>query len=219
MSKKKEKQVSIVGSSYFQPITDLIGRLLKHKYPGPNAVQSGYFENGYAVSIVLLLVAMLESYIVRLRYVHNSQVLLKIRNPIKVLLKLFPRFRLKKALTDVYVLRDSVFHNHLWEIEYSWHSSPPMIFKNATKSQAFGDSKYVDRVNLKTRRTKALNLHVVPTRVDRRDALKVFNTIWKTLIFLESKDRFQCYVSHIHVKFRGKTILFSELINEIEKSF
>lgn len=218
MSEKKEKQVSIVGSSYFQPITDLVRNLLKHKYPGPNAVQSGYFESGYAVSIVLLLVAMLESYIVRLRYVHSSKVSPKTRNPIKVLLRLYPKFRLKKALTDIYVLRDSIFHNHLWEIEYSWHSTPCMIFKNASMNKAFGDNKFVDRVNLKTRRTKALNLHVIPTRVDRRDALQVFDTVWKTLIFLESKDRSQCYVSHIHVRFRGKSILFSELRYELAKS-
>lgn len=218
MPRKKEKQVSIVGSSYFQPIADLVDKLLKHPKHAPNAVQSGFYENGYAVSIILLLVAMLESYIVRVRYIHNSMVPAKIRQAIEILIKVYPTFRLKKSLTDIYVLRDSIFHNHLWEIEYSWHSSPSMILHSASKNPAFGDIKYAHRVNLKTRRTKALNLHVVPTRVDRRDAYKVFITVWKTLLYLESKDRSQCYISHIHVRFRKKTILFGELIKEIAES-
>ena len=50
-----EKQVSILGSSYFQPIADLIERWLAQPRPRPNAVQSGYSEAGYAASVVLSL--------------------------------------------------------------------------------------------------------------------------------------------------------------------
>jgi hypothetical protein len=90
-----------------------------------------------------------------------------------------------------------------------------MDFVGAVKDPAFGDKKYPVRVNPNTRRTKALGLAVVPTRVDRRDVKKVFATIWKTLLFLESKDRKQCYVSHIHVRFRGKTVLFGDLLGQL----
>ena len=77
---------------------------------------------------------------------------------------------------------------------------------------AFGDKKYPGRVNQNSRRTKALGIAIVPTRIDRRDAKKVFQTVWKTLRFLEAKNQNQCQVSHIHIRFRGKTVLFGDLI-------
>ena len=113
-------------------------------------------------------------------------------------------------------MRDAIFHNHLWEIEYSFGGSPDMVLISAVKDPAFGDFKYTDRVNPKNRRTKALGLSVVPTRVDRRDVHKVFKTVWKTLMFLEKKDINQCYVSIMRVGFRGKLILFSELLAHLE---
>lgn len=162
--------------------------------------------------MILLLVAMFESYVVRVRYVQRPAVPVRLRTAIDVLLHLYPRLRHRKALTDVYVVRDALFHNHLWEIEYSWGGSPAMVLHGAIKDPAFGDKKYSARVNPNTRRTKALGIAVVPTRVDRRDARKIFETVWKTLLFLEAKNRNQCYVSHIHIRFRDKTVLFGALI-------
>ena len=185
-------------------------RWLLHPARRPNAVSSSQY--GYAVSIILLLVAMFESYVVRVRYIQRNQIPANVRSALDVVMHLYPRLRHRKALTDVYVLRDVIFHNHLWEIEYSWGGSPAMIFHGAVKDPAFGDKKYNVRVNTNIRRTKALGLSVVPTRVDRHDTRKVFATIWKTLLYFESKNRNQCYVSHLHVRFRGSSVLFSELI-------
>ena len=190
----------------------MLDRWLARPSHRPNAVQSGYYEHGYAASVTLLLVAMLESYVVRVRYIQRSVVPANLRTAIDVLLHLYPRLRHRKALTDVYVARDAIFHNHLWEIDYSWGGSPSMVLHGAVKDPAFGDKKYSARVNATTRRTKALGISVVPTRVDRGDVKKVFETVWKTLLFLEGKNRNQCYVSHLHVRFRGKSVLFGDLV-------
>jgi hypothetical protein len=90
-----------------------------------------------------------------------------------------------------------------------------MVLHSAVKASACGDRKYNARVNPKTRRTKALNFHIVPTRVNRVDTRKVFEVVWKTILFLESKDSFSCYVSNTHVRFRGKMRLFGELHSEL----
>ena len=47
---------------------------------------------------------------------------------------------------------------------------------------------------------------------------EVFQTIWKTLLYLENKNKNQCYVSDTHVRYRGKTILFSDLIDEFKNA-
>jgi hypothetical protein len=219
VSRRKQKLVSILGASYFQPIADLLDRWLSRpKPPRPNKVQSGYFEHAYAAAVILLIVAMFESYVSRLRFAQRPRVPVNTRHALDVLIGLYPKFRQKEALADVYVVRDAIFHNHLWEIEYSWSGSPSMILHNAVMDPAFGDKRFRSRVNLHTRRTKALGLNVVPIRLDKRDVLKVFETTWKALLFLESMDRWQCYVSDQNIRFRGKTRLFSGLRDELAKA-
>lgn len=218
MVRKKERQVSILGPSYFQPIANLVERWKVFTRHRPNKVQSGFYESGYASSVVLLLVAMFESYVVRLRFVQGPKVPATARTALDVVFSVFPQLRHRKALIDVYVLRDSIFHNHLWEIEYSCGDSPTMVMHLASKHPAFGDKKYAARVNPTTRRTRALDLNIVPTRVDRRDVLKVFSTIWKTLVLFEAQNRFQCYVSHRTVRFAGKTMLFSDVVDQLRST-
>lgn len=215
LTRHNEIQISILGSAYFQPIADLIDHMLSHGMLRSNAVQSGYFENGYAASIVLLLVAMFESYVVRARFVLRPRDVANRCPVVNVLLRLYPKLPNKKALEDVYVLRDAIFHNHLWEIEYSISKHGHMIYRKAAKDPDSGDRKHAARVNPSTRRTKTLKLHAVPTCIDRQDVKKVFATLWTLLIFLESKNRNQCYVSHVHVKYRRKRILFSELLEDL----
>lgn len=215
MARGKETLVSILGSSYFQPIANLVERWKAFTPYRPNKVQSGFYEHGYASSVILLLVAMFESYVVRLRFVQGTKVPANARTALDVVFAVFPRLRHRKALIDVYVIRDAIFHNHLWEIQYSWGGSPTMVMHAASKHPAFGDRKYTARVNPATRRTRALGVNVVPTRVDRRDVRKVFDTIWKTLLLFEAQNRFQCYVSHEHVRFDGKSVPFSDVLAQL----
>ena len=137
------------------------------------------------------------------------------RSAIDVVLAVYPRLRHRKALMDVYVLRDLLIHNHLWEIEYEWGGSHPMVLQSAKRHPAYGNKMYDARVNQITRRTKALGLNVLPSRTDRTDVLKVFDTLWRTLLVFEATDRFQCYVSDQNIQFRGNTRAFSELREEI----
>lgn len=212
MAQTKNALISILGSSYCQPIADLIEQWMSRPQPKSNTVKSSLLECGYAASVVLLLVAMFESYVVRVRHIRRAPP--KLRTALEVLFHLYPRLRHRKALKDVYVLRDTIFHNHLWEIEYSCGSSG-IVLRGAVRNPAFGDKKYFVRVNPKTRRTKALGLSVVPIRVDRRDARRVFQTVWKTLLFLEYKNRNQCYVSQLDVRFCGKIVLFGNLVRRL----
>ena len=218
MAKTQDQLVTILGSAYFQPIADLIDRLLKKQRRRPDRIQSGMRENGYSAACVLLLVAMFESYVSRLRYIHGSKFNNSKHTALYVVFTAFPKLRHKNALTEVYVLRDLLTHSHLWEIEYEWGGSVPMKLINAKRHPGYGDTKFADRVNPKTQRTKALRLSAIPTRVDRTDVLKVFGTIWKTLLQFENANRSQCYVSHLNVQFRGQLVLFSSLYEELESA-
>ncbi len=218
MPHRREKLVTVVGSAYFQPIADLVDRLVRRKPHRPNRVQSGHYEHGYSAAIVLLLVAMFESYMSRVRFVQAGRVTSKVRSALDVVFSVFPRLRHRLALEEVYVLRDLLMHSHLWEIEYEWGGPVPMVLKSATLNPGYGDKKFHDRVNMRTYRTKAIGLSVFPSRIDRRDVLKVFDTIWKTLERFQNQDINQVSVSHLHVRFQGKTVEFGSLRNEIQSA-
>lgn len=218
MPRHLSNMVTIVGSAYFQPIADLVERLLRRKPHRPNRVQSGYDEHGFSAAVILLLVAMFESYMSRVRYVRPTVVSSKTRSALNIALSVFPRLRHRVALEEVYVLRDLLMHNHLWEIEYEWGGPVPMVLKKATLHPSYGDKKFNDRVDMKSYRTKALGLAVFPSRVDRRDLLKVFETLWKTLLRFEANDLNQCSVSHQHVRFRGQNITFGSIIDEVRRA-
>ena len=47
----KDSLVTIVGSSYFEPISVLLEKLNKYDKGSSNEVQAGYFVNGFASSI------------------------------------------------------------------------------------------------------------------------------------------------------------------------
>jgi len=161
---------------------------------------------------------MFESYVSRLRFVRGATISASLRNATEVVAAAYPKLRHRKALADVYVLRDLLIHNHLWEVEYEWGGSQAMVLRNATRHSAYGDKKYNARVNQIAHRTRALGLSVLPSRVDRTDVLKVFDTLWKTLLVFEATSRHECYVSHENVDYRGATKLFSELRDEIRNA-
>ena len=216
MPRQRDSLVTVVGSAYFQPIGDLVKRLVRRKPHRLNRVQSGYDEHGYSASIVLLLVAMFESYMSRVRFVQPGRVKTQVKSALDVVRAVFPSLRHMSALEDVYVLRDLLMHSHLWEIEYEYGGPVSMVLKQATLHPGYGDKKFLARVNMKTHRTKALGLSVFPSRVNRRDVLKVFETIWKTLQRFEKQNLNQVSVSNVRIRFGTQRMLFSELHDELE---
>lgn len=64
--------VTIVGSSYFQPISLLLEGLEKDDKGSSNEILAGYRVNGFASAIVILAVVCLESYVMRVRYINKA---------------------------------------------------------------------------------------------------------------------------------------------------
>ena len=200
--------VSIIGASYLQPIADLVDRALRWPATKRGAPSALYYDNAYSVSIVLLLAALVESYATRVRYFKGMPTGIARSTVAQYLKGVFPDFRLMKALTEVFVLRDAIFHNHLWTVDFTYR---PMRVKSATLVPHREDTKFKSAVRTGGTRTQTLKLHIVPTRVDRRDTVKVLEVVWKTLLFIESKDRRYCYVSDHNVSFRGRMKPFAEV--------
>ena len=202
MATSRERIVTVIGSSYFQPMADLLDRWLARRRPRPNATQAGYYENGYAASFIVLLVAMLESYVARIRFRRKAALPPDPASIPNLLLHVFPDIPNHDELLEVFVVRNAIIHNHLWEIDFSPGRTYPMVVRQATRDPADGTTtSYKNCVSEKLRRTKKLRLTVNPIRVDRKDAANVFRVIWDTLLFIESKDLDLCSVSQLGVRY------------------
>jgi hypothetical protein len=95
-----------------------------------NTVKALSYDNAYATSIVLLLIASVESYATRLRYVRGPALNGKKYTVPNYIKHVFPDFLFVKALIEVFVLRDAIFHNHLWEVQFT---SQPMSLISANQ--------------------------------------------------------------------------------------
>lgn len=207
-----DRIVTIIGSWYFEPIAQLYAEMENSCSDHATAIRANARENGYAASICLLTVACLESYAMRAWYLHNPDARdASGQQVVKFLPALYDDFPYSEELKELYVLRDSLMHNHIWEIEYDAPQNGAATIQSIDKKST-GDVKYKNAVDPELRKTKRLHLNVNPIRVGRWDATRAIVAVWSILEFLEGKDHNQCGVSHLHVKYKGDSHALASLI-------
>lgn len=202
--------VTIIGDSYFEPICTLLEKLEKFEEQ-TNDLQSGFFVNGFSASICLLAVACLESYVMRVRFVQKASQKDIDKTPVvNYLRNLYKHFPYNDQLTEIYILRDIIIHNHLWELGFILEGEG-ISLTSATK-RSKGDPKYHNNVDESARKTKVLGLTVNPIKVGKIEVKQVLKTMWEVLLFLENENRNQCYVSAAHYRYKGKLVQFGAVI-------
>jgi hypothetical protein len=208
--------ITVVGSSYLQPIADLLERLLKRPVSGagPSGV-SGY-ENGYSASIVVLLVALLESYVARLRFVRRTENIPGHLSTSELLAKFFPALPTREHLVEVLLVRNVLAHNHIWHLDVSEFEELGAPTLATPQELGFQTNKHYEQVvDIGSRKTCLLRLNVSPTSVDRSDVRKVFDVVWKTLEFMQAQNYGHTPLAGSTVGFRMKRRQFAELLKEI----
>ena len=208
--------VTVVGSAYFQPIADLVQNLLRRPPGGPFPAGMGVRENGYSASLVVLLVAVLESYTARLRFVRNSELTAGGRSTPDLLAEYFPDLPTKEELIEVFLLRNVVVHNHIWRLDVSDYEAAGSPTLSSPQELGFQPNQHYDAVvDVEARKTRKLGLPASPTAVGRRDVLKVFEVVWSTLTFMNRKDFRHTPLGGRTVGYGGKFRQFEELIGEL----
>ena len=202
--------ITIVGSSYFQPIADLVERLLKRPVSAPGPSGTGHWENGYAAAVTVLLVAVLESFTSRLRFMRTGEFEAGGMSVPDILRRYFSDLPNYDELVEVFLLRNIVVHNHVWHLNVSEFPETSTI----ATPQDLGfktNQHYEPVVNVATKRTRQLALHATPTSVDRTDVAKVFDRVWGALWFMHSRSFQHTPLAGRTVGFRGERIQFEEL--------
>ena len=209
--------ISVIGSAYLQPISDLLENLLNQPISGKGPAGSSMHENGYSSALIVLLVTLLESYTARLRFVRRDENIPGNVSTPELLSKYFSEFPNKDELTEVFLIRNVLAHNHIWHMDVSDFDTLGAPTLATPKELGFNTNKHYEQVvNIETRTTRLLELNINPTSVDRTDVHKVFNLIWGTLQFMNSQNYSHTPLAGSNVKFRGARRNFEDLINEIK---
>lgn len=207
--------ITVVGSAYFQPISDLVENLLKRPKPDQYPAGTSHRENGYSASLIVLLVAVLESYTARLKFLRNAETPASKGTP-ELLAELFPDIPTSEELVEVFLLRNLVVHNHVWHLDVSDGEDKGAPTLTTPQQLGFQVNKhYSSVVDLPTRRTLKLGLNASPTAVDRGDVQKVFSVIWSTLAFMNAKDYSQTPLAGRTIRFRNANRQFEDLLSEL----
>jgi len=195
--------------SYLHPITALLEQSASFNSEGPNEVQAAPMENGYSAAIIILTVFLIESSINRTQYIRNEQ---PPKKPLDFVHSTYPKSGFLEKLEELFVVRDAIAHNHVWEAQFSWEDQSQMHLISAKKGQGYGDKKFKKVLNPQTRKTRQFGLNLFPTSICRADAVLVLKTAVEFLLFLENEDRRYVYISPQPVKFNGRITTFVELV-------
>lgn len=206
--------ITIIGSAFYQPIADHIGKLAACKPNSPTSPNVGHHENGYCASIVILLVLAFESYVSRMIYLHHRKTgegrSQEQRQTHRYIQHLDPEFPLLEELQDVYVVRDSLAHGHLWGVDYVIRHDRTDVTKREL-FEGFGDKKMRQRVDMDTGKTKHMGCNVLPTSIGVRDAATVFRVLAMSLDRLVKVGLIEQAAVRDHARYDSKNIQFWSL--------
>jgi len=184
---------------------------------GPNEVQASHNENGAAVAIIVLAVLSIDSALGRTRYVREENAR---EHAVKTLQRLNAG-GLADDIEELFVLRDAIAHNHLWEGSILSDPEKGLRYSSVQKLPGYGDEKSARTVDEETRQTHRLHLDVVPRRMHRQTAVVVLRKCVEVLRFLQRKDLNYLGSNdpHIACRFQGTDgfISFYEWVDRLQE--
>ncbi len=213
--------ITCIGDAYKQPIADLVENLHR-RYP-----RLSYMEKDYSLPIILLSVAMFESYMARAAYLslspedrkripelfEESVVKGQLKTGYDIFQDLYASYPKISEIREVYVLRDALTHNHLWE-----YTTDGEVIRRILG----GNKAYKENVDFDTLTTKTLKLPILPGHQTWQTARSCFKAIWDAFGYVESSKPVdvlsRCGSFYVHVgtslssQFPGqRTVSLSEL--------
>jgi hypothetical protein len=214
MNNQRQKIITCLGLSLFYPLVDLYRKLEETNFTGNSKIQKSMTESGYSCSIILQTAVIIESLTNRTRYLCKTRY--RNNQKIKVLEFLRKYFKSEEELIDkveeIFILRDSIAHNHLWTIGYNFDTdySETKIYHRLIS--IYGDSKFNQNVCRKTRKTKKLKLNIVPIKISKKDVQIVFGVLKEFCDLLDNKKK--TVVKNFSTEWKGSYISLVEFLDK-----
>ena len=139
----EQEYITVIGKNLLIPMTKLLESLKLSGVRSVNEVQTSVFENGYASAIILLAIVLLESILNRTRYIMDSIPKGRRSNVLTFFQKSFPDSGLYNKMVELFVVRDVIAHNHIWDAKIKWDKEDYSLkLVSASLSNGYGDSKF-----------------------------------------------------------------------------
>lgn len=213
----RQIKISCIGISFIDPAIDLYLKLKRLKFSGYSKTQVSSRENGYSVSIIVLLILIVESSLNRIRYLEKN----KTDNLKFFSSKFSNNSDWINKLHEVYVLRDLIVHNHIWRISYEFDNNYNEIKIYQKLLEGYGDKrgdkKYKNYVNKRKKIAKTMKLNVNPIKINKEDVNKIFKFLSDFFKFVEGQNRGYFPLSNFHFKYRNKYLTFYEFVDKVVK--
>lgn len=181
----RQKIITVVGATYIEFIVmDLMSKTFeayKKLIFSHRRFQNSMWEHGHATAAIILTAIGIEAYRNRIYYVEKDNISRgnnAVSNDLGDILgrknQAFPASKLKQLLTEVFVVRDVIAHNHIYEVEVLTAHDWKMLGHKQKLLKGYGfDRKYKVSVNPRTRKTRLLRLNVQPAKIGFEDLFKV----------------------------------------------
>lgn len=178
----RQKYITVIGSSFLEFVVwGLIDESLRAYLNtdfSKRRFQTSVWEHSHAASAIVLSVIAIEAFRNRIYCLKGIRVdrnvpddLCKILRDEKVG---FPADKFQNILTEVFVARDVIAHNHIYQVEVFSDKEWVMMGHKQRLLKGYGfDSKYRRSVNSRTKKTKLLKLNVQPAKIGFEDIFKV----------------------------------------------
>lgn len=182
--------------------------------PGGNEVQVSVHEHAVAASVFLIIAAIIEGSIERLRL---DLLEITANDSKSCVAHLRDLLSLSGSLLDdedqaviqhveeLFAVRNAVAHSHVWrgtiDAESMVWIEQPVLMRDQ-----FGDTRH-DRVTAGNVETRILGLNVMPQRIGRRDiviGIEVMLELWLALRASDPSNMFNNFVNHNYFRFRGQ---------------
>ncbi|OQB05205.1 MAG: hypothetical protein BWY19_01140 [bacterium ADurb.Bin212] len=196
MNKKPNKIISVVTANYLEDL--VLGLLaqafepyIKRDFKAKN-FQVSYIEHTAATAGIVLAVMALEGFRNKIYY-HKK---IEPKNPVNdytsILTKLnnnFPSTKFKNYLTELFIARDVVAHNHLYEVSYQYDDNYNVASCRQKLLKGYGDPKRKDKLLVKNnaRKTRQLNLNLQPLKIGFEDLYTVLFFIDTTIAICQQQ--------------------------------
>lgn len=196
MNKKKTKQsiksengeayrqglITVIGTSYVDLIVpDFLEKCFEvycKKEFDKKQFQVSVYENTFATAGIVLTVLGFEAYRNRIYYLEKKKVGKSVAKDLAVLFKSkktsFPEKDFEDLLSEVFVLRDVIVHNHIYKVNVSYDGGWQMLGHTQTLLEGYGDDKKFKRLaSSRTKKTNSLKLNIQPGKIGFEDLLLV----------------------------------------------
>lgn len=217
---ESEMIISVVAPHLQQPVADLVVKLVASGFRRGDRVSANFYENGYAASAILLLATMMESMLQRDRYfLQRSKPRLKPSGDSSKYLKECLGYRRHQRVREFFELRNSLAHNHMWEINFRNPSTGARTHQTSRLVPGSHQLKKVPGPNARIPRTPIVKFNLLPARVDRTDLIKAFDVFNHALEHLHKKE--QVPVGFLNHSVRCGTKLsvpFKKLVEELRNA-